>query len=74
MVKHTQIIRRLLPSILLIVINHSVGLALKGLKTAYAPNFVWSSGLKASGIFVILLSQDGFECDWPEKKFQKITF
>ena len=39
---------------------------------AHAPNFVWSFGLKATGIFVILLSQDGFKCD-PETKFQKIT-
>ena len=29
-------------------------------------------GLKATGIFVILLSRDGFKCD-PETKFQTIT-
>ena len=29
-------------------------------------------GVKATGIFVILLSQDGFKCD-PETKFQTIT-
>ena len=28
------------------------------------------SGLKATGIFVILLRQDGFESDCPETKFQ----
>ena len=40
---------------------------------AHAPNCVWSFGLKATGIFVILLSQDGFESDCPETKFQSIT-
>ena len=30
------------------------------------------SGLKATGIFVILLSQDGFESECPETKFQTI--
>ena len=43
------------------------------LKIAYAPNFVQSSGLKATGIFVILLNQDGFESNYPETKFQTIT-
>ena len=38
-------------------------------KEGYAPNCVWSSGLKATGIFVILLSQDGFESDCPERKY-----
>ena len=32
-----------------------------------------SSGLKGIGIFVILLSQDGFENDCPETKFRTIT-
>ena len=31
-----------------------------------------SSGLKVNGIFVILLSQDSFESDCPERKFQTI--
>ena len=43
------------------------------LKTAYTPNCVKSSGLRGTGIFVILLSQDGFESDRPESKFQTIT-
>ena len=30
--------------------------------------FKEDSGLKATGIFVILLSQDGFESDSPERK------
>ena len=34
---------------------------------------VLSSGFKATIIFVILLSQDGFESDCPETKFQIIT-
>ena len=33
-----------------------------------------SPGLKATGIFIILLSHDGFESDFSETKFQKITF
>ena len=37
-------------------------------KSAYTPNFVRSSGLKATGIFVKLLSQNGFESDSPERK------
>ena len=36
------------------------------LKAAYSPNCVSSSGLKATAIFVILLSRDGFEWDCPE--------
>ena len=36
--------------------------------------FCLNSGLKATGIFVILLSQDGFENDCPETKFQIIFF
>ena len=32
-----------------------------------------SSGLKVTGIFVILLSQDDFESNSPEAKFQTIT-
>ena len=32
------------------------------------------SGYKATGIFVILPSLDGFESDCPETKFQLITF
>ena len=31
------------------------------------------TALKATGIFVILPSQDGFESDCPETKFQTIT-
>ena len=38
----------------------------------YMPNFVWISGLKATGIFVLLLRWDGFKCDL-ETKFQRIT-
>ena len=34
------------------------------LKPAYAPKWVWSSGLKATGIFV---SQNDFESDCPKK-------
>ena len=37
---------------------------------SYAPNCVSSYGLKATDIFVILLSQDGFESDFPETKFR----
>ena len=37
------------------------------------PNCMYRSGLKATDIFVILLSQDGFESDCPETKFQAIT-
>ena len=33
-----------------------------------APNFVQSSRLKAAGIFVKLLSRDGYESDGPERK------
>ena len=36
-------------------------------------DFFLSCGLKAIGIFVILLCQDGFENDSPETKFQTIT-
>ena len=43
-------------------------------KSVYAPNCVLSFGLKATGIFVILLSQDGSESDCPETKFQAIIF
>ena len=43
------------------------------LKMAYASNSVWRSGLKATGSFVILLSQDGFESECPETKFRTIT-
>ena len=60
--------------------NESMGL---NIKTGYAPNCVQSSDLKAtgifviwlkaSGIFVILPSQDGFESDCPETKFQTIS-
>ena len=32
------------------------------------------SGLKATSIFAILLSQDGYESECPETKFQTITF
>ena len=31
-------------------------------------NSVWSSGLKTTGIFIMLLRQDGFESNCPEKK------
>ena len=43
------------------------------LKTTHAPSCVQSIGLKAAGIFVILLSLDAFESDSPEKKSQTIT-
>ena len=39
----------------------------------YVPNFVYKFDLKKTGIFVILLCQDGFESDYPEIKLQKIT-
>ena len=39
MVKHTQIIRRLLSTDCLSVFDHFVGLALKGLKTLFFFNF-----------------------------------
>ena len=39
----------------------------------YVPNCVESCGLKMTGISVTLLSQDGFESDCPEMKFQAIT-
>ena len=44
-----------------------------GVKFTYAPNCVESYGLKATGIFVVLLSQDGFESDCPETNFQTIS-
>ena len=34
----------------------------------YAPNCVQSSGLKAAGVSVILMSQDGFESDCLERR------
>ena len=37
------------------------------------PNCVYSSGLKATDLFVMLLIQDGFKNGFPERKFQKIT-
>ena len=40
---------------------------------AYAQNCVYGSGLKATGIFVILLGQDGFESNYPEIIFEIIT-
>ena len=43
------------------------------LKTAYAPNCTESCGLKVTGIFLIILSQDGFGSDSPEIKFQTIA-
>ena len=39
---------------------------------AYMPNFVWSSGLKVTVFFVMLMSRGGFKCN-PETKFQTIT-
>ena len=39
----------------------------------YESNCVQGSGFKATGIFVILLSQDVFESVCPETKFQTIT-
>ena len=44
------------------------------MKAIYPLNCVYSSGLKASGIFVILPSQYGFESHCREKKFKTITF
>ena len=40
---------------------------------AYALDYVYSSGLKVTGIFVILLNQDDFENGFPEPKFQTNT-
>ena len=37
------------------------------------PNFASRSSLKATFIFVILLSQDGLESDCPKTKFQTIS-
>ena len=37
------------------------------LKRIYAPSCAYASALKATGIFVILLSQGGFESDSREK-------
>ena len=42
------------------------------IKMAHALNCVWSSDLKANGIFVMILSQDDFESDRPETKFETI--
>ena len=44
------------------------------MKMTYAPNCVNSSDLKETGVFVILPSQNGFESDCPETKFQIIAF
>ena len=44
------------------------------IKTAFAPNCFQSSGLKATGIFVLLMSQDSFESDSPETNIQTIAF
>ena len=40
----------------------------------YVPNFVYKFDLKKTGLFVILLCQDGFESDYPEIKLQKNHF
>ena len=40
---------------------------------AYVSHCAQSSDLKASDVFVILLSQDAFESDFPAIKFQAIT-
>ena len=37
----------------------------------HPPNFAYCFGLKATGVFIILLKQDGFNWD-PETKFQTI--
>ena len=39
-----------------------------GSKQSVRVKFKEGSGLKATGIFLILLSQDGFESDAPERK------
>ena len=39
-----------------------------GLKWSVVVRFKKGCGLKATGIFVILLSKDGFESDSPERK------
>ena len=39
-----------------------------GLKLSVGVKFKEGSGLKSTGIFVILLSQYGFESDSPERK------
>ena len=39
-----------------------------GLKLSVGVKFKEGSGLKATGIFVILISQYGFESDFPERK------
>ena len=45
-----------------------------GVKFTYAPNCVESYVcLKATGIFVVLLSQDAFKSDCPETNFQTIS-
>ena len=50
MVKHTQTIRRLLPTKCLSVFDHFVGLGLKGLKTARLL-FIFSTRLQVSTLF-----------------------
>ena len=44
-----------------------------GLEYSEGVKFKECSGLKATGIFVILLSQYGFESDSPERKSSAIT-
>ena len=41
--------------------------------TTHMPNCVSSSDLKVTGINVILLIQDSFESNCPEKNFQKLS-
>ena len=44
-----------------------------GLKLSVGVKFKEGSGLKATGIFVILLSQHGFESNSSERKSQTMT-
>ena len=45
-----------------------MNIANQGSKLSVGIKFRESSGLKATGIFVILLGQDGFESDSAERK------
>ena len=42
-------------------------------KDGICASCIYSSGMKTTGVFVILLSQDGFESDCPDRKIQIIT-
>ena len=51
--------------------KESLGVKFKG---GICAELCLNFGLKTAGILVILQSQDGFESDCPERKFQTITF